>query len=473
MGQAATVSYFSGALWYLGNCYWVYPTMHVYGGIVAPAAFGILLLFCLYVGLYHAGFGALIGAVHRFYGKQAALCIVPFAWVGVELARARLTGFPWDLLGYTQVDSLALTRLAPWTGVMGLSLVVAAVNMLWLVRLRGKVWTAPWGGPALACLLVAVFTVAAHEYVPAEENPRGTALLLQENLKVGAEVTEPPETKAQMLQSFSDLSLHPAYPLGDQGIEDHGTKPDILVWPEAPNDFFDEDPVFRASLGALARGVSTPIVSDSITVAQRPSEGKALQLYNSASFFDAAGDHTGRYDKMHLVPFGEYTPFKQLFFFAGHLLDNVGPFIPGRSHAVFAAGGHRYGVFICYESIFGDEMREYARSGADMLINLSDDGWYGDSSAPWEHLDMVRMRAIENHRWVVRATNTGVTAAIDPHGRIVQQIPRHIRSSMLAGFSWHDDQTFYTRHGDWIGWLCAGVTAGLVGVGLLRKRQVD
>jgi apolipoprotein N-acyltransferase len=139
---------------------------------------------------------------------------------------------------------------------------------------------------------------------------------------------------------------------------------------------------------------------------------------------------------------------------------------------MFTADGKRYGVFICYESIFGDDIRHFAADGAEVLVNISDDGWYGDSSAPWEHLDMVRMRAIENDRWVVRATNTGITASIDPMGRIMATIPRHIRGSMLAGFSYRDDLTFYTRFGDWFGWVCAIVTVGGLIFGFTRRSEV-
>jgi apolipoprotein N-acyltransferase len=127
-------------------------------------------------------------------------------------------------------------------------------------------------------------------------------------------------------------------------------------------------------------------------------------------------------------------------------------------------------VFICYESIFGDEIRRFVQDGADVLVNISDDGWYGDTSAPWEHLDMARMRAIENNRWVLRATNTGVTASIDPQGRIATQLPRHVRASLAAMFEYRSDLTFYTRHGDWLGWLCTVLSAAALAAGLARGR---
>jgi apolipoprotein N-acyltransferase len=175
---------------------------------------------------------------------------------------------------------------------------------------------------------------------------------------------------------------------------------------------------------------------------------------------------------MHLVPFGEYTPYKKLFFFAGNLLQDIGVFDPGKQRTLFKTGGHTYGTFICYESVFGDEVRQYARMGAEVLVNISDDGWYGDTSAAWEHLNQVRMRAIENHRWVLRATNTGVTAAIDPYGHVTTAIPRHIRSSLRAGFNYERDLTFYTAHGDVFAWLCVAITVVGLAWTIVRSQTI-
>ncbi len=233
--------------------------------------------------------------------------------------------------------------------------------------------------------------------------------------------------------------------------------------------FSDADPSLRAILGELARREHAPLVVDAVGRGTQPNPEGRYDEFASASFYLPDGTYAGRYDKMHLVPFGEYTPYKQLFFFAGHLLDQL-VFVPGTQRRLFSAGGRRYGVFICYESIFGDEVREFAERGAQVLVNLSDDGWYGDTSAPWEHLDMARMRAIENRRWLLRDTNTGVTASIDPEGRIVSAMPRHVRGALEVPFAYRDDVTFYTRHGDWVGWLCALVAAAFLTGGALQQR---
>jgi apolipoprotein N-acyltransferase len=444
--------------------------MHVYENIPMLASLGILLLFAMYVGLYHALFGAAIGWLQGGFTRIVVLMASPFIWVAVELARARITGFPWDLLGYTQVDSLALTKLAPFLGVMGLSFVIVAVNALWLIRIKPnpKLTYLPPAIAAVFCVVLAA--TSAHNMPPTSEKVSGVATLVQENLSVGNARAADPETKEQMLTSFAGLSLHPAIGLTPRDAKLFGTPAsdhsDLIVWPEAPTDFVDSDPLLRHVMSTLAVQAAAPVIVNDVTIASY-GDGHP-NLYNSASFYLPDGSYAGHYDKMHLVPFGEYTPYKPLFFFVGHLLDDL-VFIPGTQRTLFNANGKRYGVFICYESIFGDDMRKFSRDGAQVLINISDDGWYGDTSAPWEHLDMVRMRAIENRRWIVRSTNTGITATIDPLGRVVETLPRHIRSSIQVAFGYRDNITAYSRFGDWFAWLCTTLVLGMIMLPFFRK----
>lgn len=492
--QGAALGYICGFVWYLGNCYWVYQTMYLYGGLAKPIAAGILVLFCLYLGLYHALFGTLLAVFRTHFGRQAALLLSPFAWVAVELARARITGLPWDLLGIAQVDNSVLIRLAPITGAYGLSFVIAAVNALWLIRIRVRERRYTRAALTVAGVVIVVLYVAALRRI---QNPRDVpatvhATLVQENLEVGAANTGPQASTQQLLESFSYLSRYPSAQFllgipelpGTQAvylIRQHpaveGGDPkapvpsstSLIVWPESPAPFQENDSQFRSALSSLAREANAPIIAGNIGIDRTTEDARGYNLFNSASFITPQGDFAGRYDKMHLVPFGEYVPFKQLFFFAKSLLNEVGTFDPGQHRAVFTTGGHSYGTFICYESIFGDEVRQFTQRGAEVLINISNDGWYGDTSAPWQHLNMARMRAIENHRWVLRATNTGVTASISPFGRVIAAAPRHIRTSIRVSFAYEHDLTFYAAHGDLFAYACALITAIAIGFSLRAK----
>ena len=503
--RGAALGYVTGTVWYLGNCYWIFETMHLYGGLSQAVAAGILILFALYLGLYHALFGALVVLCRRSpLGRQGALLLSPFLWVAVELARARITGFPWDLLGITQVDQPLLTRLAPIAGVFGLSFVIAAVNALWLMRLQIR--DRPWVRPAITATGVAIIVIYAITALrlrpaPPPSGERGTATLLQQNLEVGAAATGPPqESETQLLAQFSALSERPSpnllngtpelprthlvhrsveltlrvpggspsrSPAADPGALTPFERTDVIIWPESPAPFEEQNAEFRQAIATLAQTMSAPVIVGDIGLDRTsdPADRRGYNLFNSASFVRPNGRFAGRYDKMHLVPFGEYVPFKRLFFFAGHLLDEVGTFAAGTSRRTFGP----FGVFICYESIFGDELRDFPRLGASVLVNISNDGWYGDTSAPWQHLNMVRMRAIENHRWVLRATNTGVTAAIDPTGRVIVAAPRHLRTAIRVPFFYEHDLTFYVRHGDWFAWLCTLVSLAVLAFSLARR----
>jgi len=401
------------------------------------------------------------------------------------LARARITGFPWDLLGIAQVDNSLLTRLAPVTGAFGLSFVIVVVNALWLIRIRirERPHTRQILTFAGAACIVFYFVMLRRAQPPSYLVTNSTATLIQENLGVGMESHTRFETTSQLTDSFTQLSLYPPadrcigipelpstrcihFQSNSPGGTRSVTSTDLIVWPESPAGFRSDDLIFRDRLATLARTASAPLVIGSLGVAPDPSSARGGHVYDSANLILGDGTNMGRYDKIHLVPWGEYIPFKEFFFFAKKLTAGAGDMDRGTNRTVFHAaertrGGtadHAYGVFICYESIFGDEVRQFVKNGAEVLVNISDDGWYGDTSAAWQHLNMVRMRAIENHRWILRSTNTGVTAAIDPYGRVTAAAPRHIRTALHTGFNYEQEVTFYTAHGDLFAYACSFVT---------------
>jgi apolipoprotein N-acyltransferase len=463
--QSALLGYLCGILWYTGNCYWIYQTMYIYGGMPKPVALGVLILFALYLGLYHALFAALLAIIRLSrFGTNGALIVTPFAWVAVELARDRITGFPWDLLGVSQVDNLLLTRIAPLAGVMSLSFILAAVNALFTASIftRGKKRTFLLAGTAVLAIALQFGTpFTRHAFAEATDQ---LAVMMQDNLEVGQMAkSQDYIAPSDEIRVFSTMSHQPT---------DYSAlkQPTVVIWPEAPADLYSFDPYFLQQLGILTRSLNAPGIIGSLGVDRTNQNERGYFKYDSASLFDQNGAFRGRYDKVHLVPWGEYVPFKQFFgYFVTKLTKDAGDMDPGTQRNVFTSAGHSYGIFICYESIFGDEVRQFTLNGAQVLVNISDDGWYGDTGAPWQHLNMTRMRAIENRRWLLLDANTGITTAIDPLGRTVAQAPRHTRGAYAFPFAFTSGLTFYTRHGDWFAWLCALVTLAAVAGIAARK----
>jgi apolipoprotein N-acyltransferase len=462
--QAFLLAYLCGILWYAGNCYWIFNTMRQYGGLNTPAAIAALVLFCLYLGLYHGLFGLMIGLLA---GKKSfnrlTLLLAPAVWVAVELARTRITGFPWDLLGTVQTDNIPLARIATVTGVYGLSFEIMVVNAAlaaaFLVRRSKRKQL------LLAGLGAIVVLQATRWVVPPVQPTDHTAILLQANTPILDAADWTPEYFQQTLSDLNTASFDAAsQPPPSRSSGDPAQSSRLIIWPESPAPFFVNDAVFRNSLGNLARETRSWVLAGTVaTSAPGETPVGEKKLYNSASLIGPDGGWTARYDKIHLVPFGEYLPFPHVFSFAGGLTKEVGGFTSGQSRFPLDAGGIKLGTFICYESIFPDEVRQFAANGADVLVNLSDDAWYGDSGAYAQHLLQTRIRAVENNRWLLSDTNTGVTASIDPYGRVTSSVPRKVRTALLAQYAVSDVTTFYTRHGDWFAYLCAIISmAGLL-----------
>jgi len=440
--QGFVLGYVCGMVWYAGTCYWIVATMRQFGGLNIFLAILVLILFCCYLGLYHGVFGLCVCWVARQRDDRWPLVLTPFLWVAVELARTRITGFPWNLLGVSQVDNVALCRIASFTGVYGVSFEIVLVNVALAAAFllpRSK------RGTMLIAALAAAGVLQAGRLVDAPAaNPNRAALLVQQNIPVTADWTP-----AYYRQTLSDLTS-----LTVRSSAQAGVKPSPIVWPESPAPFFTNDRQFRDTISEIARTTNAPVLVGAIgSNASNPNAD--APLFNSAALISPSGEWASRYDKVHLVPFGEYLPFPRLFSFAGGLTKEVGEFERGTSRSPLRAGGDPIGVFICYESVFPDEVRQFANNGAQIFVNISNDGWYGDSGAYAQHLNQTRMRAVENDRWLLSATDTGVTASIDPFGRVTAHLPRKERAALVAPYTLTSVTTFYTRHGDWFAYVCA------------------
>jgi apolipoprotein N-acyltransferase len=440
--QGFFLGWVSGFVTYAGSCAWVYHVMHLYGGLSPATSFGLLLLFSLFIGLHHAVFGALLAwaARSRAGFSRKALVLAPFLWVAVELLRTYVVSFPWNLLGTAQIDNTSLVRLAAVTGVYGISFEIALVNAAFaaafLVRIGRR--RTMMAAAVTAAVVLQATALVKFDHFPTDH----TARLVQLNLPLNDEWTT--ENYPKRLQALVDLSTQQV----------HGAPaPSIVIWPESPGPFFVNDPTFLQALSKVAANGSY-VIAGSLGIKDQQAKSPQL-LYNSAVALGPSGTIQARYDKIHLVPWGEYVPYKSLFSFAESLTHQIGTFEPGTQRVPLQLGNTRFGVFICYESVFPDEISQFADHGAEVFVNISNDGWFGESGAPAQHLNMARMRAVENQRWILRATNTGTTAVIDPMGRVTSTIERNTAAVLDADFSTSAEATIYTRYGDWFPIGCA------------------
>ena len=368
VGQAFLLGWVCGTVVYLGSCYWVFLVMHNYGGLSEAVSAVLLLAFSLYIGLHQAVFAALLAwaARSRAGYSRRALFLAPFLWVAVELLRNYLVGFPWDLLGTAEVSNAVLSRIATLTGVYGLSFEIALVNAAFaaafLVRpVRRRMMLG-------ATLATAVF-LQLTQLIDLGRLPAGSyALLVQQNVPIreswrAADYND-------LLHSLNDISRIPP----------GAAKPNLVVWPESSAPFFLNDERFVSTISAIARRTDDFVVAGGIGL--RPTTGGENLVYNSAALVNPQGQITARYDKVHLVPFGEYIPLQQLLSFAQSLTHEVGTFSRGADRWPLDAGSERLGVFICYESVFPGEVRQFADHGAQVFVNISNDAWFGNSGAP-------------------------------------------------------------------------------------------
>ena len=328
--HAFLLAYVCGFFWYAGTCYWIYSTMRQYGGVSAPAGIGILILFCMYLAIYHGVFGLTVSLLAgRSPFSRRALLLAPPLWVAIELARTRITGFPWDLLGIAQVDNISLSRIATVTGVYGVSFEIMVVNVAlaaaFLVR-RDK------RKPLLLTALGAAVVLQAGRWIAAPALPPDrTAVLVQQNIPIleGADWTR--EYFDETLRDLSLISLRPFSPSSNApsqpALPAGPPRPSLIVWPESPAPFYGSDPAFRGAVTDIARETQTWMVVGNLgTRNASQSPERATEFYNSGALVSPAGDWVARYDKVHLVPFGEYVPFRRLFSFAGGLTKQVGDF---------------------------------------------------------------------------------------------------------------------------------------------------
>lgn len=427
MGWAA------GFVYWFGVCHWIAAVLADYGGMSLPLVGLAFFLFCLLKAMNWAAFAWLGGYLIH---SRWAVVLIAALWAGQERIYGPF-GFAWFALGNAGVDMGVPMRLAPVTGVYGLSFVFAMMNvavaLLVLRRPRRDL------APLLALPLL---------YLLPELPPVGqgsdSAVVVQPNIRERQDWTvEETETaiRGMMLQALDVASPR--------------QQTRMILFPEVPAPFYESDVRLRDQAAQLASVLRAPLLMGVVSYRGGEPLNSVLEVSPDGSFGP-------RYDKVNLVPFGEYVP--PLFSWIGKISSEAGSFRPGEKIVVFPVNGGRAGVYICYESVFPHFVREIVRDGADVLVNLSNDGYFARSAARQQHLLIARMRAAETRRWLLRATNDGISATIDPAGRIDHRLTPFRKASARVRFSYEQTTTPYTKYGDWFVWSC--LVLGLAAVAI-------
>jgi apolipoprotein N-acyltransferase len=464
--EGARLGYLTGATSAMGVLYWTALVVVQFGGLSLPVGVVVMTLLCLAFALFPLLFGAVTAFWLRAFGP-GALFLAPLAWAATELLRAHtFFQFPWCLLGYSQHDNPAAIQIASVTAVYGVSAAVALASACLAYAALVPMRRAAAFGAFLVLLL------ALHGYGawvmgrPVPESDRLRVGLVQAGIV--QEDKWKPELASQNIARHLELTERAAA---------EGAR--LVVWPESAVPFYyDHSPAVAELLRERVRrlGIFLFFGNDDREL-QTTGEDR---VYVGAKMLSPQGELVMRYHKMRLVPFGEYVPMQKVLTLGGRvtakLVEQVADFTPGREAVVGEAAGHRLGGFICYESVFPHLIRRFTAGGAELLVNVTNDAWYGRTSAPYQHLAMTRFRAVENGRYLVRAANTGISAVVDPRGRLVASTALFDRTVLVSDVPLVRGETFYARHGDVFAWAALGaslaLTASLLAYGRRRTRVV-
>lgn len=461
--HALSLGLTTGAFYFWGTLYWLVQTMTTFGGLsTVTSAFAALLLVA-YLALFPGLFALFQSRFARTFGRAAVL-FAPATWVATEMGRTYIwDGFPWELLGYSQVTVLPVAQAASVVGVYGLSALVAFVGgaaAYAALERSARRWR-PLAGAIAIVIAVGVwgaFRVREHRLTSA-----GTPIrvgVLQGNI--------PQEQKWDAAQRGPILDRYV-----NMTREAIGRGAQFVLWPESSTpEPYEQDLAAGAEIRRLAQQshITLLIGSDQVEPV-RPEPGKTPQVryYNAAYLVQPDGTTGAIYRKIHLVPFGEYVPLKRVLFFVGPIVDAVSDFTPGDRVVMLPVAGHLASTAICYEVIYSSLIRAFVLQGSELLTTVTNDAWYGWTSAAYQHWEQASMRAIEEGRYLARAANTGISGFIDPYGRVMQESNMFQSAVMVDELRFIRERTVYSYIGDVAGWLSVAVTALLLVAGRRRR----
>jgi len=411
-----------------------------------------------YLALFPAAFAIIVRRLVVARGPFMLLAAPP-VWVATELGRAQLlTGFPWVLLGYSQATVLPIAQLASLFGVYGVSMLVALVSAA--VALVALASGAPRFAPLAAALALVVGIAAWGSGRVATSN------WTREGQSVRIGIVQGNVDQAQKWDATHASAIFQDYLRQTRTALFQGAN--LVLWPESSTPFmFEEDRAGADQVVTLARQASVPMLIGSDQIEWSVVDGRRVpaRLFNAAFLVRPDGSIAGVYRKMHLVPFGEYVPLQRLLFFAAPLTAQVGTFSPGDRPEVLKVDGHALSVAICYEVVYPALVRQFVVAGSALLTTITNDAWFGRTSAPYQHFEQASMRAIEEGRYLARAANTGISGLVDPYGRVLEKSDLFQPAVLVGEARFLETSTFYARHGDLLAYAAALLTLVLTLVG--------
>ena len=447
---------------YAGILYWINIVITYYGNLPWAASIPLYLILAAWLGLFY-GLATLVARAGEQVGIKSAFSF-PVAWVAGDLLRSFLmTGSPWAMLGHTQYRTLPLIQIADICGVFGVTLLIVLANVV-LYRALRAVSGSEVPYPVKSALVLLILLVA-------------TLFYGFNRLNSGESVSTAPLRIALIQGNIpQDVKWSPAFQDKTIAVYERLTREaatgglDLVVWPESAVPFFFQDEVQQAErIKKLARELSTNLIIGS--PAHELRKGKRVFL-NSAFMISPSGEVTGRSDKIHLVPFGEYVPLDRFFPYVSKLVVGIGDFSPGERAIPLQAGHTKIGTMICAEAVFPEIARAYVNNGARILANLTNDAWFGRSSAPYQHLSIASFRAVETRTPLIRAANTGVTAIVDQNGYISTMTGLFVEGFRIGEVRPGSGKSIYLKIGDSAAWFCVFLTIGIVGLTLFRRKKL-
>jgi apolipoprotein N-acyltransferase len=452
---ATGVVYFGGAL------YWIVTVMTVFGKLALPLALVAGLLVVLYQAIFPGLFALILGLAVRVFGVPG-VWLAPFIWVAIEWVRSSIGGgFPWALLGSSQATVIPVAQVASVAGVFGLSWLVALVSTASAAVALSRKAVHLRGAIATGVLLFVVATAGALRVAEGSLARSGEVLrvgLVQGNIEQSEKWD--PSFREPIIRRYIDLSR--------QVI---GAGASLVVWPESSTPYYlDIDPVLSAPLRRLAAEARTPFIVGTNEMEAGPTR-EQNRIYNSAVDIGPDGLSRGAYRKMQLVPFGEFVPFRNLLFFVDRLVESVGDFTPGAAPRVLESDGRRVGVSICYESVYPWISRAFVQQGSRLLATITNDAWFGRTSAVYQHFEQGALRAVEEGRYFIRAANTGISGAVDPYGRIIARTNLLETTAVTVDVRLLDGRTIYSYIGDLVAWLSIAIAAGVLVLAWRKNRR--